>query len=140
MRITDTLFINESELIETFTRATGPGGQNVNKVATAVQLRFDVLHSPSLPADIRERLLLLARHRLTKEGILIITAQRFRTQEQNRQDARNRLTELIHRALYVPKERVPTKPSKSAKEKRLQEKAKRGHIKRQRQTIKEELS
>ena len=139
MRITDTLFINESELIETFIRATGPGGQNVNKVATAVQLRFDVLHSPSLSDDVRERLLLLTHHRLTKEGILIITAQRFRTQEQNRQDARNRLTELILRALYVPKERIPTKPSKSVKEKRLKEKTRRSTLKQQRRTIKEEL-
>jgi ribosome-associated protein len=138
MQITDTLYIDERELSETFIRSGGPGGQNVNKVATAVQLRFDVLRSPSLPEDIRARLLFLVRHRLTKEGVLIIIAQRYRTQDQNRQDARWRLAELIRRALVPPKKRIPTRPSKASKEERLKEKLKHGKIKKQRQAVKVE--
>lgn len=130
MRVTDTLFINESEIIETFVRSSGPGGQNVNKVASAVQLRFNVLNSPSLSDEIRGRLMALAGHRLTKEGVIIITAQRFRTQELNRQDARTRLLDLIRRALLQPKKRIPTTVSKRTKERRLDEKAKASETKR----------
>lgn len=137
--INDQISLFEWELTETFIRATGPGGQNVNKVSTAVQLRFDVLHSPSLPLEIRQRLLQLAHNRITKEGILIITAQQFRKQDQNRQDARLRLIQLIKKALYKPLNRVPTVPSRSSKEKRLQTKAIQGQRKKLRQIpIKEE--
>lgn len=138
MRITDTLYLNEGEILETFIRSTGPGGQNVNKVASAVQLRFNVLTSPSLPEDVRQRLLILARNRITKEGILVLTAQRFRTQEQNRQDARERLATIIHRALEKPKKRLPTRPPKFSQEERLKKKAKQSRLKRLRQAIKDE--
>ncbi|MBX9804457.1 MAG: aminoacyl-tRNA hydrolase [Alphaproteobacteria bacterium] len=130
MQITPTLFIDEREISESFIRASGPGGQNVNKVSTAVQLRFDIGHSASLPEDIRERLLAMVRSRLTKEGILIITAQRYRSQDQNRQDARRRLAELILRATIPPTKRIPSKPTRASKESRLASKARRGHIKR----------
>src|SRR5690242_15347968 len=110
--ITPTLSINEDELHEEFVRAAGPGGQNVNKVATAVQLTFDVKHSPSLPDDVRQRLTHLAGRRLTADGILIITARRFRTQVQNRQDALHQLTDLIWRAAQKPKVHVKTKPTR----------------------------
>lgn len=139
MRITDTLFINESEIIESFIRSSGPGGQNVNKVASAVQLRFNVLMSPSLTEEIRLRLMSLAGHRLTKEGVLIITAQRFRTQDLNRQDARARLFELICRALFQPKKRIPTTVSKAAKKRRLEKKAKVSETKQLRRPIKKIL-
>jgi len=133
MQITPTLFIDEKEINESFIRASGPGGQNVNKVATAVQLRFDIAHSPSLSEEVRVRLLTLARSYLTKEGVLIITAQRYRTQDQNRQDARKRLANLILTATFSPKKRVPTKPSQASKEARLSTKAHRAHRKRSRQ-------
>ena len=130
LTVTPDLVIDESELKETFVRASGPGGQNVNKVATAVQLRFDVQNSPSLPNPIRERLRRLAANRITAEGILIVDAHRFRTQEQNRQDARERLIALIRRAAEAPKLRRPTRPSQAARQRRLEGKRHRANQKR----------
>ena len=129
MLIKGKFFIDEKEITETFIRSSGPGGQNVNKVETAVQIRFDVAHSPSLPEEVRVRLMTMLRSRLTKDGILIITAQRYRTQDQNRQDARHRLIELIYRATVPIKKRVPTKPTRSSQEARLAVKSHRSHIK-----------
>src|SRR5882757_20094 len=111
IRITDQISIDESELEESFVRSSGPGGQNVNKLSTAVQLRFDVRHSPSLPNDVSIRLQRLAGKRLTRDGVLIITAQQHRTQERNRQDARDRLVALIQEAAVRPIVRRPTKPT-----------------------------
>ncbi len=130
IRVTDNIAIGEEEIREEFIRASGPGGQNVNKVATAVQLRFDVAHSPSLPEDVRERLTRLAGNRMTKEGDLIIAARRFRTQEQNRRDAVARLVEMIRQAAQKPKTRKRTKPTKASRERRLESKHRRGKIKR----------
>jgi len=130
IRITDRIIINEREIKEDFVRASGPGGQNVNKVATAVHLRFDVRNSPSLPDDVRGRLVRLAGRRITEEGILIIKAGRFRTQDKNRQDAVNRLVELIRRASVIPKARRQTKPTLSSRKRRMEEKRRRGDIKR----------
>ncbi len=124
--ITPELAIAESELEENFVRASGPGGQNVNKLATAVQLRFDLERSASLPAAVRERLRRLAASRVTADGVLIIDARRFRTQEQNRRDARERLTALVQRALHPPRPRRPTRPTRAAKQRRLEAKRRRG--------------
>jgi ribosome-associated protein len=129
-KITDQISLDERELEERFVRASGPGGQNVNKVSTAVELRFDVVGSPSLPEGVRARLARLAGRRLSDEGILVIRADRFRTQERNREDARERLAELIRKATIVPKRRVPTKPSRASKERRRDDKKKRGRVKR----------
>jgi ribosome-associated protein len=129
IRITDHIRIGEDELEERFIRASGPGGQNVNKLNTAVQLRFDVRHSPALRDDVRARLERLAGQRLTNDGVLVITAQRHRTQERNRQDALDRLIELIRRAAIAPKPRRPTKPTRGSKERRLQGKKQRSTIK-----------
>ncbi len=133
IRITPTIEIDELELSEQFVRASGPGGQNVNKVATAVELRFDAHHSPSLTGAVRARLERLAGHRLTKDGVVVIRADRFRTQEQNRADARERLVELIRRAAIAPKRRVATRPSRAAKARRVDTKVQRGRLKRTRQ-------
>jgi len=124
------IFIPDSELTETFVRASGPGGQNVNKVSTAVQLRFDVAHSPSLPGDVRRRLLALAGKRATQDGVLIITSREHRTQEANRAEARARLDELIARAEVVPKTRRPSRPTLGSKIRRLTEKSQRSSAKK----------
>ncbi len=130
--VTPTISISESEIAVSFIRAGGPGGQNVNKVSTAAQLRFDARRSPSLPRRVRERLEKLAGARLTKDGVIVITANRFRTQEANRKDATGRLVALIAEAAHQPKFRVPTKVSKAVKKRRLESKAKRGSVKRAR--------
>jgi ribosome-associated protein len=130
IRVTDDIAIGEREISESFVRASGPGGQNVNKVATAVQLRFDARRSPSLSEGVRERLESLAGARLTKEGVIVIFADRFRTQERNRVDALERLVGLIRRAAYVPKRRRPTKPTAASKERRLKGKSERSGVKR----------
>ena len=129
IRVTGTIMIDEAEIHQQFIRASGPGGQNVNKVATAVQLRFDVAHSPSLPEDVRERLTRLGGKRVTREGYLIIDARRFRTQEQNRQDSVTRLVDLIRQAAQRPKIRKRTKPTLASKERRLEGKHRRAKIK-----------
>jgi len=128
--VTSWLSIDESELSESFIRGSGPGGQNVNKVATAVQLRFDVRQSPSLPGDVKARLERIAGKRLTSEGVLVITAQRHRTQERNRQDAVDRLVELIRQATERPKPRRPTRPTLASKKRRLEAKSQRSQTKR----------
>ena len=130
IRITDEIAIDDGEISETFVRASGPGGQNVNKLATAVQLRFDVRHSPSLPPDVRARLVRLAGSRLTQDGVLVIMAQRHRTQERNREDARERLVELIRQATVRPKPRRPTRPTAASRERRIEGKKRRAGVKR----------
>jgi len=130
IRITPDIALAEHEIAERFIRASGPGGQNVNKVATAVQLRFDVRRSPSLPAAVRERLERLAGRRLTREGVLVITAERHRSQESNRRDALARLVDLVRRAAVAPKPRTPTKPHAGARRRRLETKARRSALKR----------
>jgi ribosome-associated protein len=129
IRITDTISIDESELTESFVRASGPGGQNVNLVSSAGQLRFDVRQSPSLPNDVAVRLMRLAGKRVTKEGVIVIIAQQHRTQERNREDARERLFDLIRQAAVRPTPRRPTKVPKSQRRERLEAKKHRSGIK-----------
>src|SRR5690242_6323691 len=129
IRITDHVALDESELVETFIRASGPGGQNVNKLSTAVQLRFDVRNSPSLTDEVRARLERLAGRRLTREGVVVITAQSHRTQERNRADALDRLAELIRQAAVRPVPRRPTRPTRASRVRRLESKKRRGGIK-----------
>ena len=130
IRVTAQISIDEREIEESFVRASGPGGQNVNKLATTVQLRFDVRGSPSLPAEVRARLERLAGARLTGEGVLVIIAQRHRTQARNREDALDRLIELIRRAAIAPRPRRPTRPTKASRERRIEGKKRRSGIKR----------
>ena len=132
IRVTDELALRDDEIELVFVRASGPGGQNVNKVATAVQLRFDAAGSPSLPAEVRERLLRLAGRRATEAGVIVIDARRFRTQERNRQDAVERLVKLIARAARRPKPRRRTRPTAASRRRRVDEKKRRGALKRRR--------
>ena len=133
--ITRNLAIDENEIQEEFIRASGPGGQNVNKVATAAQLRFDARHSPSLPEEVRARLIRLAGRRVNADGVLLIEAKRFRTQEQNRADARARLIALIRQAAVEPKARRKTQPTRAAKQRWLEIKQRRSKIKAMRRNV-----
>jgi ribosome-associated protein len=136
--VTPAISIGEDELQESFVLASGPGGQNVNKVSSAVQLRFDVAGSPSLDDDVRARLSALAGQRLTKEGVIVISARAHRSQERNRADARERLLDLIRRAAEPPKPRRATRPTKAAKRRRLESKKIRSHVKRARGPVRED--
>lgn len=130
IEITPTYSLDERELIFDFIRASGPGGQNVNKVSSAVQLRYDAAHSPTLPAEVKQRLIKLAGSRVTEDGVILIEAKRYRTQEQNRADAVNRLVLLVQRAFEPPKVRKPTRPGTTARAARVAEKRHRGELKR----------
>lgn len=132
LQISPDIALDESELVERFVRASGAGGQHINKVATAVELRLDIARSPSLPEAVRQRLLARRDRRLTDAGVLVIQAQRFRTQERNRQDARERLCAFLRTGLAVPKPRLATRPGRAARERRLSDKRERSQIKRSR--------
>ena len=135
-KIINKIPIDESELQIDYVQASGPGGQNVNKVATAAQLRFDVLESNSLPEDVKNRLIKLAGKRMTREGVLVIEARRYRTQEANRKDALARFNALVQKALAKPKKRKQTKPTKASQEKRLKNKKRKSDIKKNRKKVK----
>lgn len=134
--IDNSISIDEKEIREEFTHSSGPGGQNVNKVATAVQLRFDVSNSASLPEDVKTRLISIAGRRVSKDGVLVIKAARFRTQEQNRKDALERLVDLVKRAAApLPRPRRETRPSRASKERRMEEKRRQSELKTMRRRI-----
>jgi ribosome-associated protein len=135
IQVTAEIAIDEKEIQEDFMRASGPGGQNVNRLATAVKLRFDVVRSPSLPEDVKKRLLRLGGRRITKDGVLVIDARRHRTQEQNRKAALERLIDLIQKAAVRPKPRRKTAPPAKSRERRLQNKHRRSEVKRKRQPV-----
>ena len=130
--VSRSITLPESELVVRFLRADGPGGQHVNRTESAVELRFDALHSPSLPEDVRERLLARRDRRMTDDGVLVIQARRFRHQSRNREDARERLVEILRSALVAPKKRVATKPSRASQQRRLESKQQRGKLKQNR--------
>ncbi|HVO73436.1 MAG TPA: alternative ribosome rescue aminoacyl-tRNA hydrolase ArfB [Ignavibacteriaceae bacterium] len=133
IEINNIIFIPDNELEFNFIRSSGPGGQNVNKVSTAVQLRFDIINSPSLHEEAKRKLIAVSGNRVSKEGILIIEAKRFRTQESNRHDAVQRFTELLKKAVKKPKKRIRTKPTGESKQRRIEEKKKRSETKKLRQ-------
>ncbi len=135
IQVTDSISLHENEIQLDFIKASGPGGQNVNKVSSAVQLRFDAARSSALSEEIRNRLKQISGRRMTTEGILIIEARRYRTQDRNREDAIDRLVTLIRKAVEKPRQRRRTKPSPAAKQKRLTAKRQRGEIKRRRRTV-----
>jgi len=132
LRITPSISIDESELEESFILSSGASGQNVNKVSSAVQLRFDVVHSPALPDPVRLRLIALSGSRLTKDGVLILVGRQYRDQNRNRIDVRERLAEMIREAAVIPKKRRPTKPTRASKERRIEGKKVRANIKKNR--------
>lgn len=138
IQVTARIALDESEIEESFVRSSGPGGQNVNKVESAVQIRFDVRHSPSLPPAVRERLERLVGSRLTRDGVLVIKAQQFRDQQRNRQDALGRLVALIREAAVAPEIRRPTRPTLGSKKRRLEAKGQRSDIKRLRGSVRED--
>lgn len=135
IRVSHRIVIPETEIQERFVRSSGPGGQNVNRVATAVQLRFDASRSPSLPEDVRRRLLRIAGKRATRDGVIVIEAQRWRTQERNRKDARDRLAALIRMAAERPRRRRPTQPTAASRRRRLEAKTRRKRLKKTRSHV-----
>ncbi len=133
--VTSDISLSENEIHFSFTHASGPGGQNVNKVATAVKLNFDIINSPSLPQDVKQRVLKFGGKRVSRDGTLVIDARRYRTQERNRQDALDRLVSLIRKATIKPKPRRKTQPTKASREKRIQTKRNRSLVKKKRQAV-----